>query len=413
MRPQLIFNDPNSKMIMMIDEKCNHADVQQNIHWQPTTGIRSMLSVHRTYIIIVVVVIREEPIVRKRLTSQRSVFSPRDTNLTFEETDDRPSPSPVVIMPYLTSPDALPISHLLLMLLLSRSHKVCTTSGRIPKKGNQLTWAKLDGTVNVTASVGGPRQLGSINSTAMTVSPDPRPNSNAAQEHQIGEGGATQPIRSIQLDLTIVRTIEADGLQHQYSWADAFPISESRDSVRYLPSHTKQHVGSAFPKLQSRQETNVVAVTLTSPSSSTQCAVDSALSIRTDRTQQKRRRRRYGVVRFDSIHIREHSVTIGDHDWCDGTLAITLDWPHTETTLSIAVDDYEAIRDRTGRSPAGRPRKLSHWERKQLLHRIGGIPYDDLDLFESTERTCKAQTEKLKRSTTSHVLLDHHHQNGY
>jgi hypothetical protein len=90
------------------------------------------------------------------------------------------------------------------------------------------------------------------------------------------------------------------------------------------------------------------------------------------------------TVRFDAVHIREHSITIGDHDWCEGTLAITLDWPHA-AVRSMFVSDYESLRERQGRVPRGRLPKLDHEQRKQLLKRVGGISDEDLQFMEYLE----------------------------
>jgi hypothetical protein len=88
---------------------------------------------------------------------------------------------------------------------------------------------------------------------------------------------------------------------------------------------------------------------------------------------------------FDSVHIREHSVTLGDHDWCEGTLAVTLDWPHVATPKSMPITDYESMRQRQGRVPRGCLPKLEHWQRKQLLLRVGGMNEEVVENIESVE----------------------------
>jgi hypothetical protein len=84
-------------------------------------------------------------------------------------------------------------------------------------------------------------------------------------------------------------------------------------------------------------------------------------------------------VHFDAVHVREHTVTLGDHEWCDGALAVTLDWPHTSEPKSMLIHDYESMRERQGRVPRGRLPKLEHWQRKQLLQRVGGLSEDEIN----------------------------------
>jgi hypothetical protein len=91
-------------------------------------------------------------------------------------------------------------------------------------------------------------------------------------------------------------------------------------------------------------------------------------------------------VRFDAVHIREHSVTLGDHDWCEGSLAISLDWPHVATSKSMLIDDYESMRERQGRVPRGHLPKLEYWQRKQLLQRVGGMTEVELQAMEHMEQ---------------------------
>ena len=94
-------------------------------------------------------------------------------------------------------------------------------------------------------------------------------------------------------------------------------------------------------------------------------------------------------VSFDAVHIREHSVTIGDHDWCEGTLAVSLDWPHTIKPKSMFLDDYEHLRERQGRVSRGRLPKLDHLQRKHLLKHVGGVSDEDLQQIEDMESRCE------------------------
>ncbi len=86
-------------------------------------------------------------------------------------------------------------------------------------------------------------------------------------------------------------------------------------------------------------------------------------------------------VTFSDVQIREHAITVGDHDWCQGSLPIQLDWQHT-MTHSIPIDDFEWLRERQGRTPRGRLPKLDHTQRKRRLRRVAGITEEDLFLLE-------------------------------
>lgn len=108
-------------------------------------------------------------------------------------------------------------------------------------------------------------------------------------------------------------------------------------------------------------------------------------------------------VTFSKIHIREHSITVGDHDWCEGSLPIQLDWQHTPTH-SVDVDDYEWYRERQGRTPRGRLPKLDPSQRKRLLRRVAGITEEDLFLLERQHIDSKYVTQLWSKTTT----LYHH-----
>mmetsp|Transcript_13395 Transcript_13395/g.25191 ORF Transcript_13395/g.25191 Transcript_13395/m.25191 type:complete len:258 (-) Transcript_13395:60-833(-) len=130
-----------------------------------------------------------------------------------------------------------------------------------------------------------------------------------------------------------------------------------------------------------------------------------SLSLKAHATSQRKHSHKQARhVRFDSVHIREHSVTIGDHDWCSGTLPVSLDWPHAPSVRSIAIDDYENVRERQGRTPRGRLPKLEHWQRKQLLHRVGGISEEDLKFVEYMEQG-KEPSKYVRLQRTKTVTL--------
>jgi hypothetical protein len=122
-------------------------------------------------------------------------------------------------------------------------------------------------------------------------------------------------------------------------------------------------------------------------------------------TTKKQRHGRPKKVQFNSVHIREHSITIGDHDWCDGTLPLTLDWSHAESIKSMRIDDYENLRERQGRAPRGRLPRLDYWHRKQLLQRVGGISKEDIELLEYMEQgKVPSKYIRLQRTRTVTVF---------
>mmetsp|Transcript_118741 Transcript_118741/g.332552 ORF Transcript_118741/g.332552 Transcript_118741/m.332552 type:complete len:242 (+) Transcript_118741:93-818(+) len=104
-------------------------------------------------------------------------------------------------------------------------------------------------------------------------------------------------------------------------------------------------------------------------------------------------------VHFSAIHIREHAITVGDHDWCEGSLPIQLDWQHT-ATRSISLDDFEWQRERQGRTPRGRLPKLDFAQRKRLLRRVSGITEEDLLLLERQHIDSKYVTLHCSKTVT-------------
>jgi len=93
----------------------------------------------------------------------------------------------------------------------------------------------------------------------------------------------------------------------------------------------------------------------------------------------RRRRRRLGVpkhnVSFTSIDVREYNVVLGDHDFPEDGLPLSLGWDYVEHT-SIQVDDYEELRRYP--FPNRRPQKLGYYERKNRLKRVSGYSESEL-----------------------------------
>ena len=114
----------------------------------------------------------------------------------------------------------------------------------------------------------------------------------------------------------------------------------------------------------------------------------------------KKKSRTNNRVSFDFVHIREHALTIGDHEWCDGeSLPITLDWRHS-VGRSIGIDDFEWMRQRQGRTPRGRLRRLDDHKRKHLLQRVSGVsPEFVADMIE-IRKEYSQQRRRRKESRT-------------
>jgi len=71
-------------------------------------------------------------------------------------------------------------------------------------------------------------------------------------------------------------------------------------------------------------------------------------------------------VRFSAAKIREHSVIVGDHPACCDLLPLSLDWAYGEEKV-YDIDDYEVMRESSGRTARGRLPKLGLAERRRIL----------------------------------------------
>lgn len=108
-------------------------------------------------------------------------------------------------------------------------------------------------------------------------------------------------------------------------------------------------------------------------------------------TAAKRRR-----VQFDTVEIREYSITIGDSPFCSRGAPITLDWDyHSPVQPRVPVDVFETTRQRERRKKRARRSSnmlLGPMQRRDLLWRCG---HELADI----ERAAKANDkEKFRRS---------------
>mmetsp|Transcript_1718 Transcript_1718/g.2370 ORF Transcript_1718/g.2370 Transcript_1718/m.2370 type:complete len:223 (-) Transcript_1718:147-815(-) len=88
-------------------------------------------------------------------------------------------------------------------------------------------------------------------------------------------------------------------------------------------------------------------------------------------------------VSFSNLEIREYSVVFGDHPSCEN-LPLSLGWGHSEDEI-IDLNAWE--HSRAGYRRHGYELKLSFFERKNILKRVGGMSESDLVELER-ERRC-------------------------
>lgn len=260
------------------------------------------------------------------------------------------------------------------MILLTNNPKGNPSSAISKQRPTVLKLARLDG-----ATKNSKVDDSTINRTAITTAKSCTiPNASAELGIRMDD---TTISRSTIPTLDNQRSNPNNRCRPQNSVADMLPIPtvENCCAKRLHSCTTEQIDRRRIPKQQSEQETKVQPAASPSLTSTT---------IRADRHQQQHRRQgdhQMKFVRFDSVHIREHSVTVRDHDRRHGTIAVTLDWPHAGSSRSIALDEYESIRERQGRTPRGRLRRIGHWRRKQLLLCVGGN-IEDSNLLECRQQ---------------------------
>jgi len=121
------------------------------------------------------------------------------------------------------------------------------------------------------------------------------------------------------------------------------------------------------------------------------------IAVPTTSTSKNSEQRSARRVRFGSVHIREHAITVGEHDWCDGRLPLTLDWKHA-ASRSMNIEDYECIRERSQR---GHLYRLDYWHRKRLLIKVSDFKEEELDEIENQQSSSEDTSSiRLRRSRT-------------
>ena len=102
---------------------------------------------------------------------------------------------------------------------------------------------------------------------------------------------------------------------------------------------------------------------------------DSQQSPQTNSFQRRRR------VSFSQVHIREHSIAIGNHP-CADSLPICLSWEHIDDPIAVDVDKFE--QQRAGRRRKGANLTLTYFEKKNMLKRIAGVTEGDIRRAQDT-----------------------------
>lgn len=263
------------------------------------------------------------------------------------------------------------------LVQLSKNPKERSHACPSNNKPTLLKLARLDGT---TKSKDGTsfRQLESTIERPKLVTVTSWRMPNASQAHNVRKVGATIARRPNEnIDNRIDRNTDNwSRRQDTTSHLLPIPMAEKRASCSSSFSKT-HHVSRRITKPESEQEKKTIRP-LSASRLSTETQIDHH---RHQQCRPEDSNSQTKSVRFDSVHIREHSITVRDLDGHQGSITVTLDWPHTQSSRSIALDDYESIRERQGRSPRGRLRKLHPWQRKQLVRRVGSITEGDLQVM--------------------------------
>ena len=154
----------------------------------------------------------------------------------------------------------------------------------------------------------------------------------------------------------------------EFGWEN-FPVVYVSDSLAATPPSIPTPIVTEEAKLEQQSRA-------ASPSSPSQV------------THKKKQKKNtvHKKVEFVTVQIREHALTVGEHDWCDGRLPLSLDWKHTETKV-YHVDYYELVRDRKGRLPRGQLPKLDYYQRQLRLRRVSGYTQHDLEVMEMEAAT--------------------------
>jgi hypothetical protein len=257
------------------------------------------------------------------------------------------------------------------MILLTNSPKGSNNECLNESGPTLLKLATLDGTTDskIDSNIS---HVNSIIKRSMFATATSWLMSNTSPPPKGRNEGTTISRRSKQSTVNTTDRSTDNKCRPQDTTSDILPISTVEKCTKYLPpTFTLQNSSRPILKSQSNdQETNFIV-----PLEGSAFPSNLSTTVQSDHHECLHRDMDSTTksVRFDSVHIREHSITVRDLDGIKGTITVTLDWPHTLSSRSLKLDEYESIRQRQGRSPRGRLRKIQHWRRKQLVRQVGGF----------------------------------------
>ncbi|KAL7558536.1 hypothetical protein ACA910_008128 [Epithemia clementina (nom. ined.)] len=112
------------------------------------------------------------------------------------------------------------------------------------------------------------------------------------------------------------------------------------------------------------------------------------------------------LVRFATVEVREHSLTLGDHPWAN-EYPLALDWNHSQPT-SYDLDVYEEQHRRSYNSTTriNQPRRLSATERMLRLITVNNISELALQDAEQQRREEKAKEMERLLSSFANISFD-------
>jgi hypothetical protein len=99
-------------------------------------------------------------------------------------------------------------------------------------------------------------------------------------------------------------------------------------------------------------------------------------------------------VHFSLVHIREHSVRLGDHPLCC-SYPMSLDWSHGEDQ-TVTIDEYEARR-----RPRASTSRMDVLERRSMLAESMGVTLAQMDTLEHERLQGTRRNAELHRTESS------------
>jgi hypothetical protein len=129
-----------------------------------------------------------------------------------------------------------------------------------------------------------------------------------------------------------------------FGWGD-FPLLGDQQSnetrVSFLTDLVKPSDGTAATVSEAEDDSLVDSdLSTTTENNDDDANVLLGRLVVSDQEEERRK------VSFDKVHVRVHSVVLGDHAWASGGYPLALGWDY-DNTDTYEVDDYERDRHRT------------------------------------------------------------------